>query len=193
MFHVELRQFPHVARLFNLSREELASRILVPWVRGESFDCNDRRWPPDRARLTIYEGPQLAPEEIGMGRGWPNVTRSGAEVTASLLEEAQQAMATATPAGIGELGQEILARCEAGPIPVRIALTIASERHPQWRASDRLALAEQAVWALLHRGQVQMLGAVGGVPQEEWEAVLLDLATWIDPEAPILLALPGAG
>ena len=32
VFHVELRQFPHVARVFNLSREELDARFARPWV-----------------------------------------------------------------------------------------------------------------------------------------------------------------
>ena len=35
VFHVELRQFPHQARAFNLTREELDERILVPGLAGE--------------------------------------------------------------------------------------------------------------------------------------------------------------
>ena len=40
MFHVELRQFPHVARMFNLSREELEARILGPWLAGRELELD---------------------------------------------------------------------------------------------------------------------------------------------------------
>jgi len=64
MFHVELRQFPHLARAFNLTGEELQERIVAPWVAGEMVDWGDQRWAPERARLTIYEGPRLRPDAI---------------------------------------------------------------------------------------------------------------------------------
>ena len=60
MFHVELRQFPHQARAFNLTRDQLDARILGPWTSGRAIELDDRRWAPDRAKLTIYEGPELA-------------------------------------------------------------------------------------------------------------------------------------
>ena len=81
MFHIQLRQFPNVSREFNLSQDELEARILRPWRAGQMVSSGDRRWAPERAKLTIYEGPELASEDIGMGRGWPNVTRTAAEVT----------------------------------------------------------------------------------------------------------------
>src|SRR5436190_10395298 len=87
MFHVQLRQFPNVSREFNLSAEDLRARILVPWLTGEMVQSGDRGWAPERARLTIYEGPTLRPEDMGMGRGWQNVTRQGQDVTASLLAQ----------------------------------------------------------------------------------------------------------
>src|SRR5204863_2643722 len=64
VFHVELRQFPNVARSFNLSESELHARVVGPWVAERPLELDDRRWSPDKARLTIYEGPRLAPEEI---------------------------------------------------------------------------------------------------------------------------------
>ena len=85
MFHVELRQFPHQARAFNLSREELDTRVIAPWVAGRAIELDDRRWSPERARLTIYESPHLTPDQLGMGRGWQSVTRDGVDVTARLL------------------------------------------------------------------------------------------------------------
>ncbi len=45
----------------------------------------ERKWAPERAKLTIYEGPELRPDEIGVGRGWGNVTKYGTDVTGRLL------------------------------------------------------------------------------------------------------------
>ena len=67
VFHVQFRQFPNVARAFNLTREELDSRILGPWARGEPIQWSDRRWSPERAKLTIYEGPELRPRRSDSG------------------------------------------------------------------------------------------------------------------------------
>ena len=76
MFHVELRQFPHVARAFNLTREQLDERFVRAWVSGVPVEHEDRRWAPDRARLAILEGPELRLDEIGMGRGWATVGKT---------------------------------------------------------------------------------------------------------------------
>ncbi len=85
MFHVELRQFPHVARAFNLSERELDERFVHPWLAGRPLHHNDRRWNPEKARLAIYEGPELRTDQLGLGRGWAEVTRSGHDVTDELL------------------------------------------------------------------------------------------------------------
>ncbi len=196
VFHVELRQFPHQARAFNLTSEELRARISAPWVAGETVECGDRRWAPERAKLTIFEGPQLRPDEIGLGRGWANATRGGVEVTASILADAQAQAQHALGESAGqtepsalELEEEILDACAAGRIGVHEALSLASERHPGMRVSERLALAERSVWELLHHGRVRMVRRVaadGGsrwdvVAKREWDAVLLAWATWADP------------
>jgi hypothetical protein len=182
VFHVQFRQFPNVARAFNLSRDELYARILVPWAAGESVKWGDRRWSPDRARLTIYEGPALRPEEIGLGRGWANATRSGEDVTARLLAESERP--SPREEALEQLKDEVLARAGAGRMDVRDVVSVAGGLHPQWRASDRLALAEQAVWELLHRGSLRLAradeagGGLGVVGKDEWEPLLLDWATW---------------
>ena len=90
MFHVELRQFPHVARVFNLSRDELESRFVRPWVGGTIIEHEDRRWAPERSRLRILEGRQLRPDEMGMGRGWATASKSAADVTDAVLAEARR-------------------------------------------------------------------------------------------------------
>ncbi len=87
MFHVELRQFPHQTRAFNLTREQLDARILRPWVSDGAVELDDRRWSSERAKLTVYEGPELSPDQLGLGRGWANVTRAGEDVTARVLAE----------------------------------------------------------------------------------------------------------
>ena len=97
VFHVEVRQFPHVARSFNLSERELNAKVLAPWSRGEVVELGERRWTPDKAKLTIFEAPELRTDEIGMGRGWGNVTRQGQEVTERLLAAVQ---AQATTVGV---------------------------------------------------------------------------------------------
>jgi len=172
MFHVELRQFPHQARAFNLTREELNARILAPWVAGAAVELDDRRWLPERAKLTIYEGPELAPEDLGMGRGWGNVTRDGAEVTARLLDE------VAHPPPVAELKRELLDRCADGALPLHRLVDVAGERYPQARVSERLALCEQAVWELLHESAVLLARAGAPVARDDWQALLLSWATW---------------
>jgi hypothetical protein len=186
VFHVELRQFPHVARAFNLTAQDLQARIVAPWVAGEMVDWGDRRWAPERARLTIYEGPQLRTDELGLGRGWANATRAGEDVTERVLVEAQR------PSGRGadteQLKQEIIGLCGAGRIDVRETVRLASALHPEWRVSDRLGLAEQAIWELLHAGLARMTrvssDAIRPVASEQWQPVLLGWSTWGDRDAP---------
>ena len=90
MFHLELRQFPHTARVFNLGRAELDEKFLRPWVRGQMIDHDDRRWPPERTKLKVLEGPELAQADMGMGRGWGNVTKTSQEVTDTVIAEAER-------------------------------------------------------------------------------------------------------
>jgi hypothetical protein len=172
VFHVELRQFPHQTRVFNLPRQELDERFLKPWVAGTPVVADDRKWPPDRAKLTIYEGPELAPDQLGLGRGWANVTRDGQDVTNALLAE------VAHPPPVAELKRELLARCAAGPTAIGRLVELAGERYPQSRVSERLALCEQAVWELLHEGAIQLLRAGAPVGRDGWQGVLLSWETW---------------
>jgi hypothetical protein len=172
VFHVELRQFPSQTRVFNLSRQELDERFLKPWVAGTAVVADERKWPPDRAKLTIYEGPELASDQRGLGRGWANVARDGQDVTNALLAE------VAHPPPVAELKRELLARCAAGPLPIGRLVQLAGERYPQSRASERLALCEQAVWELLHEGAIKLLRAGAPVGRDDWQGVLLSWETW---------------
>jgi hypothetical protein len=172
VFHVQLRQFPHISRAFNLSREELDSRILGPWAAGSAVELDDRRWAPDRARLTIYESPALAPEEIGLGRGWGNAMRHGQDVTAQLLAQTERMP------GLEELKRELVSVSARGRLALAQVVELAGERHPRSRPSERLALAEQAVWELLHQGQLRMLRGDQPLGPDQWQPVLLDWGTW---------------
>jgi hypothetical protein len=194
---MQLRQFPNVTRAFNLTRDELDARILGPWTAGESVDWDDRKWSPDRAKLTIYEGPELRPEEMGIGRSWANVTRSCEDVTERLLTKSGRGRAgpDLREHALAALREQVLARAGAGPLQVRGVIALATELCPDWRASDRLALAEQAVWELLHLGSIRVVRAAAGVGgggsvvvgRERWQELLFDWATWAGGDASRLI------
>jgi hypothetical protein len=193
MFHVELRQFPHVARAFNLSPDELQARVLGAWVRGQAVKLDDRTWGPEKARLTIYEGPQLKPEEMGLGRSWANVTKNCTEVTDQLLALERQAAASASPGAgrrapqaVSRLQAEILERCAVDELVVSDLIDLCNRRHPDWRVSDRIALAEQAIWQLLHQGRLTISWADSGplLDKAAWGPVLLSWRTWAPDGAP---------
>jgi hypothetical protein len=186
VFHVELRQFPHVARAFNLSAEELNARIVSPWVAGQPVELEDRRWTPDRARLTIYQARELAGEEIGMGRGWGTVSRDGEEVTVQLLSGAQQRQ----DSSLEELKRELERAAAEAPLPLSRTLELAGE--PTWRVSERLAQAEQAVWELLHEERLELLEDGRPAGRDRWQPVILTPASW-GPDGGVAVRLAVAG
>lgn len=167
MFHVELRRFPRVSRKFNLSREELQESIVRPWLAGAAFEFDDETWEPQKARLAIYEGPALSPQDMGLGRGWANAVRASEDVTARVLEVAH--------GSVSQFKDDLLGR---GRVTLAEVVELASAQHPGARASERLALAEQAVWELLHEGRVTITGPAGTVERPEWGPALLEWATW---------------
>ena len=181
MFHVELRQFPHQARTFNLTREELDARILGPWVTGAPINLQDRRWTSDKAKLTIIEGAELRPDEIGLGRGWNNATKGGADVTAKLLDEARHIR----QAPADELKEAIVVACAGSPIALSQVVAVAAAREPQRRPSELLGAAEQAVWELLHAGRLRLLRHSDEVGRERWQAVLLSWSSWTSTEVTV--------
>ena len=154
MYHVELRQFPHSTRAFNLSRDQLDARIVMPWVRGQAIELHDRRWLPERAKLTIYEAPELATEDMGMGRGWANVTRSGEEVTGRVLEEMRHAVES--PPVLGELKDNLVARAEQGPLAMADVLALAGGLRSDLTPNERIDLAARAIWELLGEGRLTL-------------------------------------
>jgi len=154
MFHVELRQFPHMAREFNLERDQLDARVVGPWIRGEVVELGDRRWSPEQAKLVIFEGRALGPDEIGMGRGWGNVTKSAEEVTARVLDEARGA--TGSPPSLEVLKQAVVSRAAQGPLRMAQVLRLAGELEPAEPQAPRLELAGRAVWELLQEERLTL-------------------------------------
>jgi hypothetical protein len=180
VFHVELRQFPNVARSFNLTRSELDARILGPWVAERPVELDDRRWSPAKARLTIYEGPELRAQDMGLGRSWGNVTRSGEEVTQRVLQEAAAVVVPDSPASVEQFKAEVAGLAAERSLALPEIPALAGRRHPGARASEQLALAERSVWELLHLGRVRLLRGQVEVGQDEWQSLLLDWHTWTE-------------
>jgi hypothetical protein len=174
VFHVELRQFPHVARAFNLSPEELHARVVSPWTAGRPFELEDRRWDPSRAKLTIYQARELAAADLGMGRGWGEATRDGEDVTEQLLDAARAQ--NEEPAELAEVKARLLAAAAGAPIPLSQVVELAGE--DTWRVSDRLRVAETAVWELLHAERLSLLEAGTTLTRDRWQPVILNPASW---------------
>ena len=98
MYHVELRQFPHNMSRFNLTEAEL-STIVEPWVREQMVEFGERKWSPQQAKITIFEGPHMPLDQLTMGRGWRTAERESENVTDAVLAAAREAVAAApTPA-----------------------------------------------------------------------------------------------
>jgi hypothetical protein len=176
VYHVELRQDSRSARAFNLTSSRLAATVLEPWKRGDTLKLGDQEWDPSEADLTIYEGRELRPDELGMGRGWSSAVKTGEDVTARVL--AGPAAAAEDPPAIAKFKADVLAQCGSGRIGLHQVVWLANDRYGAWRVSDRIALAERAVWELLHQGRIRMLDAAGEVERARWEPVLLAWDTW---------------
>ena len=182
MFHVELRQFPHVARAFNLSREELEERVLGPWVREGAATLDERRFTRDRGKIKVFQAPELGGEQLGLGRGWANVAKAGEDVTTALLEEAQREAAR-DPA-LEQLKAELLARAQqTAALPLPDAVRLAAALHPGGAPSAALARAEQAIWELLHEAEIELLAESQPVQRQRWQPVLLDWDAWAGAHA----------
>ncbi len=177
-FHVELRQFPNTARKFNLTADELRERILTPWLLGRTIEFEERRWSPEKARLTVYEAPWLSTDQMGLGRGWANVTRQGREVTNELLAQAESAAATPADQATQWVKTEIARRVAKEPRSLADVLDLLNLRYPGWRVSDRLGVAERAVWEMLHQGAIGLEREGEIVAADDWEPTVLDWESW---------------
>jgi hypothetical protein len=162
VFHFELRSSIHVAHAFNLTAAELETAVLGDWRRGQIVVFGDRRWQPDRTQLKIYEGRRLAGPELALGRGWANAVKRGEDVSDRLLAAPLAPPAAAVSPAVDALRREILAQCRTGRIGIHQVAWLANRWYPERRASDRLALAETAVWGLLHERRIRLRRIAGG-------------------------------
>ena len=164
-----------MARAFNLSRDELDRRFARPWVTGTEIEHEDRRWSPGKAKLVIFEAPELGVEELGLGRGWAAVGKNGVEVTETVLAEAGRA---AEGRSTVEIVKAAIRGAARTPLTLAETIELIVAEYPSWRPSEQLAMAEQAVWELLHQGRVVLRGPDGPLESERWSEVLLSWATW---------------
>ena len=156
MYHLEMRLFPHNAWSFNMSEAEVTA-VVVPWARKEWVEVGERKWNPHESTLTVLEGPQLALDQLKMGRGWRAAQRTGADVTerfigaAQALIEQETLPAAPAPAADGDaLGAGVRLASLLGPDAERLleswrAVAIAS---PGIKPSESLALAEGTLGAV---------------------------------------------
>ena len=160
MYHVELRQFPHNMCRFNLSERELFDTVVEGWAQERWIEFGERKWNPHQARLTVLEGPQLAVEELAMGRGWRNAQRQSEDVTERVLAQARarqdardtQVAAATLAAGAGAAGagagEQLSALLGADPGALLASWRLTAARRPELAPSEALALAEATLRSL---------------------------------------------
>ncbi len=195
-YHVEVRQFPNVARSFNLTRAQLEATIIVPWLAGRSVEMDDRKFSPDRAKLKIIEGPALRTDEIGIGRGWANAERAGQDATQRILARPAGVAAGGANTRLEEFKERLVEAGTGRRLELGDVVALAAERNPGSRASECLGLAELAVWELLHQHRATLFGREGDVvPREGWESVVLAWESWATTggPGPALEAIPPLG
>lgn len=67
----------------------MSREILEPWVAGLPFGFDGRDWEPRESRLTILEGPAIAPAADAEA-GWVDALRAAEDVTRQKLEAAEE-------------------------------------------------------------------------------------------------------
>ena len=88
MFHVEVSRGVHRARVFNLSHEDLAEKVMQPWLEDRQIVMGDRKWVPRDSELKVLEGPRMENSDLAFGQGWSNAERASQDVTREQLAAA---------------------------------------------------------------------------------------------------------
>jgi hypothetical protein len=161
MYHLQLRQFPNHATRFNLTEHEVRA-VLEPWAREQIVEMGERKWAPERATLTVLEGPELEVQQLAMGRGWRAAERASEDVTERMLAATAQRLqsaATASPAVAGTPVMETRPASDPGtPGPARQASPAHSTYAVGPPLADPLGLAVQLA-SLLGSDPERLLGA----------------------------------
>jgi hypothetical protein len=161
MFHVEMRMGAEVVRQFNLSEQGLWTRYLAPLMADRDFVLEGHDFTPRKTRISIFEGPQLRPDQLALGRGWQNVERSGNDVTEAILARSHEyvSAAQASPPTVpvpDALRERLIGRLSAGPVTFDEITDMAAELTPGSAAGEQLASAERAALDLLRNGAAQL-------------------------------------
>ena len=128
MFHVEISAGVHRARVFNLDRDDVVTKVVRPWLDQQTIGMGDRKWEPRNSVLKILEGPRMENADLSFGQGWANAERRSEEVTQALL-----AQAPPPPAG----PQAYLVEADS---PAALAAELAANnggRTVQWSDAER--------------------------------------------------------
>jgi hypothetical protein len=88
VFHVEISAGFNRARVFNLERDDLDSRVLSAWRAGRTIEMGDREWDPRDSVLAVLEGPRMENADLAFGQGWANAERACRNVTREVLAAA---------------------------------------------------------------------------------------------------------
>jgi hypothetical protein len=105
------------------------------------------------------------------------VGRTSREVTETVLAEAARG---AEAGSAVQTFKAMLQVAALAPVTFCQVVELAVGEYPLWRASERLALAEQAVWEMLHQGRMTLSTADGPVDSEQWQPLLLRWSTWAE-------------
>jgi hypothetical protein len=205
-FHIELRAGKALGRAFNLPESELVERFIGPLLAGRTIFHSDHEWFPEETEVTVIEGPELGIGEIGLGRGWHNAGKTGTDVTQEILTRyrgrggaAATAAAAATagsrPQGLDLLKERLKGHLGAAAIDLDRIVPLAIDVAPGQRVSESVALAEVAVWELLHESAARLETALDEtiVPPEEWQSTLLRWESWAESPSALRLAPPARG
>jgi hypothetical protein len=213
VYHLELRQFPHVARRFNQSEQQVLA-LARPWVGEQWVEEAERKWNMNEAELTILEGPNLTMADLAMGRGWRNAQRRSEDVTERVLDRFRKSDGGEASAASGDdaavmaevaggapdsglladsLGLELLGLLDDGPVAPARVWRLAQERLAGRPLAEALALADRAVRSLHGRGLIVLQARSGDVlDAAQLETALGAIETWADGEqCPVLIARKG--
>jgi len=157
VYHVDLRSGVHAARAFNLAAGELEVRFLAPMRAGHPFKYEDLEWNPSETRMTVYEAERLRPDQIGLGRGWATVEKTGTDVTAQVRASAP--LASTEPDASEEpnpLRDRLIGRLAAGPVTLPEIIAFAADLAPDAGMEAHAGASAQVIWELLRSGSVQL-------------------------------------
>jgi hypothetical protein len=186
MYHLELRMSSDQARAYNLSEADLNDRFLLPLTSGHAVSYGDKEWIPEKTRVIVFEGPPLRPDQIAMGRGWPNVQKHGQDVTERMLGSVKQT-AVRNPTAEA-LKQRLFGRLAAGPVTLGDVLALSAEMSTGQPFSGQVAIAEAAVWELLQHDELVLESDGQPVLQTEWQWLLGSHRAWIGSEPEVRLS-----